>query len=185
MRLFIAIELPEEIKRGLAEVQQRLRDGGARASWTRPEGIHLTLKFLGEVEAGKTSTIMQALETAVPGTGLLRLSVEGVSAFPNRKAPRVIWTGVAGDVERLSVLHGAIEDAMEGWGFERENRTFSPHLTLARVKFPKPRENWQQLIERIGAAKIGSFETDHINLMQSELHREGAVYTALGRIGLT
>jgi 2'-5' RNA ligase len=184
MRLFIAIELPDEIKQGIARVQEELRKAGADAGWTRPEGIHLTLKFLGEVPEAKVQEIMTALTAAAKGIGMLKLEVEGAGAFPHAKSPRVLWTGVRGDTEKLAALQAAIEDGMEQLGFDREARKFSPHLTLARIKFPKHRDNWQQMIEEIKNVMLGSFEAGHVSLMQSELKREGAVYTEVGRVEL-
>ena len=184
MRAFIAIELPEEIKQGLAKVQEQLKSSGANAGWTRPEGIHLTLKFLGEVLDAKAQEILQALEVAARGTGRLALAVEGAGAFPNIKSPRVLWIGVTGDIEKLATLQTSVEDAMDGLGFEREERKFSPHLTLARIKFPKPRDNWPRVIEGIRDVKLGGFEAGHLSLMKSELRREGAVYTEVGRVEL-
>ncbi len=184
MRLFIAVELPEAIKKSIAEVQERLRTAGAHAAWTRPEGIHLTLKFLGEVEEAKAASITDALAGACRGRGQLRLEITGAGAFPSVKAPRVLWLGLAGEIEKLAVLQAAVEDAMEGLGFEREDRKFSPHLTLARVKFLKPRDNWPALIEGIRDVKLGGFTADHVSLMKSELRQDGAVYTEMGRAEL-
>ena len=184
MRLFIAIELPPEIIQGIAKIQEQLRETGATANWTRPEGIHLTLKFLGEVDESRTDEIMHALASAVGANGKLSLTVAGGGAFPNVKNPRVLWLGVTGDIEKLVELQTSVEDAMEKIEFEREERTFSPHLTLARIKFPKPRDNWQLKIEGIRDVKLGGFEADRVSLMKSELKREGAVYTEVGRIEL-
>jgi len=184
MRLFIAIKLPPEITQGITKVQEELRSAGATANWTRPEGIHLTLKFLGEVPEERVSEIMAALTDAAKVSGKLNLEISGAGAFPNVKNPRVLWLGVTGDVEKLVRLQTAVENAMMGLGFEREERKFSPHLTLARVKFPKPRDNWQKQTEGIRDVKLGGFEADHISLMKSELRREGAVYTEVGRIEL-
>lgn len=184
MRTFISIELPDEIKQGIARVQEQLRKAGASAGWTRPEGIHLTLKFLGEVPDAKVQEIMQALDGAVKGSGKLNLKVEGAGTFPNVKNPRVLWVGVTGDIEKLAALQASVEDAMERLDFEHETRKFSPHLTLARIKFPKPRDNWQQIIEGIKDVKLGGFEAGQVRLMKSELKREGAVYTEVGRIEL-
>lgn len=184
MRLFIAIELPDAIKTEIAKVQHQLRTAGASAGWTRPEGIHLTLKFLGEVPQAKVQDIVAAASDAARGAGTLGLTVEGAGAFPNAKSPRVLWVGVAGDLERLAVLQGKVEDAMERLGFGREVRKFSPHLTLARIKFPKPRDDWQKVIESIRDIQLGRFEAGHISVMQSELRREGAVYTEIGKVKL-
>lgn len=184
MRLFIAIELPEGIKQAIAGLQDRLKAGGARANWTRPGGIHLTLKFLGEVEEAKVPAIVRALDDAARGTGPLRIEVTGAGAFPHTRAPRVLWLGVAGDTGKLAALQARIEDAMAGLGFEREARKFSPHLTLARIRFAKPRDNWQQRIDDIRNIALGSFEASSVSLMQSELKREGAVYTEIRRFEL-
>jgi 2'-5' RNA ligase len=184
MRTFIAIELPEEIKERIAAVQHQLRAAGPGANWTRPEGIHLTLKFLGEVEEEKAPGIIEALQGACRGTEPLRLKIAGAGAFPNVKVPRVLWLGVQGDIERLATLQAAVEDAMERQGFERENRKFSPHLTLARIKFPKPRDNWAAVIEKIKDVDLGGFEAERVSLMKSELKRDGAIYTEIGKMEL-
>ena len=184
MRTFIAIELPGDLKQAIARVQDQLRGSGASANWTRPEGIHLTLKFLGEVPDVRALEIIAAMEGASQGIGRLSIAVEGAGAFPNAKVPRVLWLGVKGDIEKLAKLQVAVEDAMERLGFEREDRKFSPHLTLARIRFPRPRDNWPNVIEGIRDVKLGSFEAGHLSLMKSELRREGAVYTEVGRVEL-
>jgi 2'-5' RNA ligase len=185
MRLFIAIELPEDIKKGLAQVQDDLRKNGASATWTRPEGIHLTLKFLGEVVEARVPEIMQALTDAVRGAERFRVEVSGAGAFPSERNPRVLWVGVAGDFEKLATLQAAVEGAMEKLGFEPEERKFSPHLTLARIKFLRPRDNWQNAIEGIKNVSLGGFEADRVSLMKSELKPSGAVYTEIGKVMLT
>src|SRR5512147_88377 len=184
MRTFIAIELPDTIKESVSRVQERLRTAGAQAAWTRPEGIHLTLKFLGEVEEAKAASITDALAGTCRGRGPLRLEIAGAGAFPNVKAPRVLWLGLSGDGEKLAALQAAVEDAMANLGFEREDRKFSPHLTLARVKFLKPRDNWLAMIEGVRDVKLGGFEADHVSLMKSELRREGAVYAEIAKVEL-
>ena len=184
MRLFIAIELPEEIKGKIAGVQGQLKASGAGANWTRPGGVHLTLKFLGEVPEAKVREILAAMAGAAQGTGKLSLKIGGAGAFPNAKAPRVLWIGVGGDVGKLSALQAAVEDAMGRQGFEREARKFSPHLTLARIRFPKPLDNWAPVLGSIRDVDLGEFEADRLSLMKSELRRDGAVYTEVGRVEL-
>jgi 2'-5' RNA ligase len=184
VRAFIAIELPEVIKQGLAKAQQQLKGSGAGAAWTRSEGIHLTLKFLGEVPDAKVPEIKSALTMAVRGKGRLRIEVAGAGAFPNVKNPRVLWIGVSGDMDALAALQSSVEDAMAGLGFDRETRKFSPHLTLARIKYPRPGDNWQKAVEGIKDVKIGEFEADSVNLMKSELKPSGAVYTEIERVEL-
>ncbi len=184
MRLFIAIELPEAIKQGIAKIQDGLKQSGGDANWTRPGGIHLTLKFLGEAPEEKVPAILQTLRDAATNRGPIRIDVAGAGAFPNLKTPRVLWVGVAGEMDKLSSLQTAVEDGMERLAFSREERKFSTHLTLARIKFPRPRDNWQQKIGEIQNVKLGGFVADHVSLMKSELRRDGAVYTEVGRMEL-
>jgi 2'-5' RNA ligase len=184
MRLFIAIELPDEIKREITEVQQQFRASGANAAWTRPEGVHLTLKFLGEVPEQKVPEIRTALTEAVAGTGSFRLEIKGAGAFPNAKAPRVVWIGVAGEREKLATLQTAVEQALQGLGFEPEDRKFSPHLTVARVRFLRKKDDWQTWIGAMADRNLGGFEAGRVSLMKSELHPAGAVYTEIASVRL-
>ncbi|MDD1751116.1 MAG: RNA 2',3'-cyclic phosphodiesterase [Methanothrix sp.] len=185
MRLFIAIEIPGEIKQEMADVQRRLRDIGVDAGWTRPEGIHLTLKFLGETPESKVPDILDALTRALGGTGGFRLEVERVGTFPNAKNARVVWVGVSGDIERLMNLQTAVEDAMAGLGLERDDRPFTPHLTLGRIKYLRSKEKWLNILEEIKNIKLAGFDVKAVALMKSELKRTGAVYTEIGRVELS
>lgn len=184
MRAFIAIEVPDAIKREMATIQEQFRSSGVSAGWTRPEGIHLTLKFLGEVPEARAPEIANAIAAAAGGTGTLGLTVEGAGAFPNEKNPRVLWLGVTGDLEKLARLQALVEDATAKLGFGAEDRKFRPHLTLARIRFPRPRDNWQQRIAGITGVRLGNFEAGHVSLIKSELRPSGAVYTEVGRIEL-
>ncbi len=184
MRAFIAIEIPDEIKREMAKVQDRLKGSGVEASWTRPEGIHLTLKFLGEVEETRVPEIMDALTRAADSMNRFRLDVAGAGAFPGPKSARVAWIGVSGDLEKLSALQAAVEEAMVGLGMERDDRKFTPHLTLARIKYIRSRDAWLDALSAIKDIRLPEFEVDAVSLMKSELKRTGAVYTEIGRVEL-
>jgi 2'-5' RNA ligase len=184
MRLFIAIEIPEEIKRQMAEVQARLKGAGVDASWTRPEGIHLTLKFLGEIPEAKGADIMNALNRAVSDTGRLRLEIEGVGTFPNPRNARVVWIGVSGDVEQLRKLQVAVEDGMARIAMKREERPFTPHLTLGRIKSIRSKETWVGALEDVKHVRLPGFDATSVSLMKSELRRTGAVYTEVGKAEL-
>ena len=184
MRGFVAIELPDGVKREIGEVQEQLKRSGARAAWTRPEGIHLTLKFLGEVPESGAVEVLSALRDAAKGTASFTVAVTGAGGFPSERAPRVIWLGVEGATDQLAALQAAVDSAMAGLGFAREDRKFSPHLTLARVKYPRPRDDWQQVIESIRDVRLAEFPVKHISLMKSELRPTGAVYTEVGRAEL-
>jgi 2'-5' RNA ligase len=184
MRTFIAIEIPAEIKKGMAEAQGRLKVSGVEAGWTRPEGIHLTLKFLGDVGEQKIAEVINALSRAVNGMNRFRLEIAGAGAFPNPRNARVAWVGVAGDIEKLSVLQSSVEEAMAGLGMEREDRKFTPHLTLGRIKHIRSRDAWVNALDAIKDIRLSGFDVEAVSLMKSELQRSGAVYTEIGRVGL-
>jgi 2'-5' RNA ligase len=154
------------------------------AGWTRPEGIHLTLKFLGEVEESRTPEIMAALTNAARDTGGFRIEIAGAGAFPNQKNARVVWLGITGDRDKLSALQAAVDETMTGRGMEREDRAFTPHLTLGRIKFIRSRDAWLAALNEIKDIRLTGFEVDHISLMKSELKPSGAVYTEIGRVEL-
>jgi 2'-5' RNA ligase len=184
MRLFIAIEIPDDVKKLMAEAQAKLKGAAVDAGWTRPQGIHLTLKFLGEVPEPRAPELMTALTGAIKGTGDFRLDIAGAGAFPNPKSARVVWIGVSGETDKLAKLQVAVEDAMTGLGFPREDRAFTPHLTLGRIKYIRSRDAWLKALEEIKDIKLPSFDVHSVSLMKSELKRSGAVYTELGRVGL-
>jgi 2'-5' RNA ligase len=184
MRTFIAIEIPEAIKKGMADVQRSLKSSGVDASWSRPEGIHLTLKFLGEIADEKVPSMVSALTTAVSGVGAFRLEIKGVGAFPNPKNARVVWIGVSGDADTLSRLQAAVEDSMSRIGVERDERTFTPHLTLGRIKYLRAKESWLNALDAVKDVKLPGFDVNAVSLMKSELKRTGAVYTELAKVEL-
>ncbi len=185
MRLFIAIEIPEEIKKDIAEIQSNLKYSGVEAGWTRPEGIHLTLKFLGEVAQPKVPEIMTALASLIKNMPAFRLSVAGAGVFPNLKNARVAWIGISGETERLLKLQSSIESAMEEVGFKRENRPFIPHLTLGRIKNVRSRDELLSEFNRIKDIKLPDFSVQAVSLMKSDLRPSGAVYTEIVNVALT
>jgi len=184
VRSFIAIEIPEDVKAGMGEIQSKLRKSGADVGWVRPGGIHLTLKFLGEVEPSKLDDIKAALKEAVAGAGPIGLEVRGAGVFPNAKAPRVVWLGLTGGLDKLLTLQENIEAACERAGFRRDDRPFRPHLTLGRVKSPGGRAALMRAVAELEGAEAGSFTATSVSLMKSELKPNGAVYTELAGINL-
>ena len=135
VRAFVAIELPDRAKDALARVVGELRAaqlGGLRA--VRPEGIHLTLKFLGDVPADRIDAIGAAAERAAGHHTPFALLLSGVGAFPSGRAPRVLWAGIAGDLDSLGALQASVDGCLADLGFARERRAFNPHLTLARLR---------------------------------------------------
>ncbi len=184
IRTFIAVELPPDIKEAMAGVQAELKKSGADVGWARPEGVHLTLKFLGDVENGQVKKLGDALEGALKGEVAFTLRAKGIGAFPTPKAPRVVWLGVEGDVKRLSALAATVENVCAGLKFPRESRPFKAHLTLGRVRSPKGRDALAKALENFMDADLGEFRADAVSLMKSELKPSGAVYTEMRRIVL-
>jgi 2'-5' RNA ligase len=184
MRTFIAIEIPQGTKQQMTEVQRRLKNAGIEAGWPRPEGMHLTLKFLGEVLDSQIADIKSALAAAVHGIGRFWLDIGGAGAFPNPKTARVVWTGVSGNLEKLKILQAAVEDAMAGLGLERENKAFTPHITLGRIKYIRSKESWLRALDEVKDIKLPGFEVTAVSLMKSELKRTGAEYTEIARAEL-
>jgi 2'-5' RNA ligase len=185
MRAFIAIDLPAGLRDGLAAVQGRLKRAGADASWPRPEGIHLTLKFLGELADAQVPVLMQALAPAVAAVTRFPLAVAGVGTFPPAPAPaRVVWLGVAGAVDRLLDLQSATERAAIAAGLAADPRPYTPHLTLGRIKRIRSRDQWRRGLQEVASVRLPEFEVAAVALIASDLRPSGAVYRELGRAPL-
>jgi 2'-5' RNA ligase len=180
LRLFVACELPAEMKAALASLQDALRKKGApRLRWVRPEGIHLTLKFLGAVPQEKVTAICEALTPTVQGIPLLALSLAEVGTFGGRRGARVLWVDMQGDLEPLGRLQQRVEKALEPLGFPPERRPFSPHLTLARVPDRAgsgERQTVWELAKAIEVPPAPAVTIDELSLMRSILGPGGAVY---------
>lgn len=184
MRCFIAIELPELLKKALARIQGELRQSGADIRWVRPESVHLTIKFLGEVREADAERIVRVLEGICNTHSPFRLRVAGVGVFPGIRSPRVIWAGLDNS-EPLSSLRDEIEVGMAGLGFERENRKFSPHLTLGRFRSLKGKDAVLGSADAHKDTEFGIIPVDCIVLMKSELRPGGAVYSRIASFRLS
>ena len=183
-RLFIALDLPLNVCDRLSDVQDRLRqvDVDRVIHWSANDGIHLTLKFLGDVPTEQISTIAESLAAAAHQIAPFDLSAENISAFPGPAAPQVIWAGIGGDVKALVALRSAVESAIAPLGYPTESRLFSPHLTLGRTRPNARRNNIALFGRRLSELDVGlitSWHASAVHLMQSDLHPNGAVYTSL------
>ena len=189
IRTFIAIELSESIKDDLTKLQERLKGEAPRGSvrWVRAEGIHLTLKFLGDVPADQIGEITKALQKSCQGFAPFSLSCGGLGCFPNLKRPRVMWVGIQEETGTLAQLQKAIEENVAPLGYPPEKRKFSPHLTLGRVQRRVSSGDLRRLGELVGASEIGTLghmEVRSVNLIRSDLRPSGAVYTRLAEVEL-
>ncbi len=182
MRAFIAIDLPPEVHAELARWQAAFRKLTSGARWTHHEGIHLTLKFLGEVPDMQVEQVKQALMSLGP-TSPFTVEIKGFGFFPDSRRPRVFWAGVAAPPE-LGQLAQRVEDAMETIGFPREQRSYSPHLTLARFRDPRPEHALREAVEKQATTTLGQFQVTEFFLYESKLRPQGAEYTKVSRCSL-
>lgn len=181
MRVFVAMDVPEEVKGKIREFVAKLeadcRDArGAR--WARVEGMHVTLKFGGEVAAERVEQIKKELE-GVRSAAAVELNFRGVGFFPNAKHPRVFWAGIEA-TPNLAEMAAEIEKRLERLGIPREGRAFRPHLTLARFKSEEGLAKLREAIEKAGAMEFGATRSGEFYLYESKLLRGGAVYSRLG-----
>ena len=188
VRSFIAIELPDEVKSALSRLQSQLKSGGQYpVKWVNPYRIHLTLKFLGNVTVAKITEITGAIASAAQGIPPFRLEVKGLGVFPNPRRVQVIWVGIVGDVDQLTRFQQRLEANLAPLGFAPETRSFTPHLTLARVRdqaSPEERQGLGQLIASTGFEATYEIHVNAITLMKSQLTREGAIYSQISSIKL-
>jgi len=184
MRVFVAFEFPSVIKEAAAAIQRELMKSDAPVAWVRTDGMHLTLKFLGEVPSARLPGIEDALRLASEGTGPMKIAVQDIGVFPNPKTPRVVWLGIRPEGDRLMRLQERIDRALAPLGFPREERGFRPHLTLGRVKSSRGLDGLMKAIAVQHRFSAGESLLDELYLIQSELRREGAVYTKLWSVAL-
>ena len=188
VRSFIAIELPDELKLELSQLVAQLKSGEpSSVKWVDPYGIHLTLKFLGNVAVNMLGDITGAIEKAAQGIAPFRLEVKELGVFPNLRRVQVAWVGVSGEVDKLSQLQQRIESNLAPLGFIPESRSFVPHLTLARLRDQASlaeRQRFGQLITGTRFKAAHSIKVNAISLMKSQLTREGAIYSRISSIGL-
>lgn len=193
LRLFISAHLTPDLLAAIGDVQARLKRqlDGLPLAWTRPEGIHLTLKFLGDTDPRRVDGIVAGLRAAVSSHLLFTVAVAGLGCFPNLRQPNVIWVGVQDPDRALQRLAAAVDAATARLGWEKETRPFSGHLTLARVKREAGHEERRAIGEQVGhfalPDPLGLLPIASLHLMASELNPGGSIYTevAAAPLGVT
>jgi len=188
-RLFVAIELPEDVCEALSALQQRLKrlDTARAVRWSNSDGIHLTLKFLGDVPEKQVDDIKAHLQRAAQTVQPFALTLEGTGVFPDFRAPRIVWAGLQGQLATLHALRDAVEREIAPLGYPTDERPFSPHLTLARPRNEARHTDQAALgaqLEKYKAGTLASFTASEVSLMESTLRPEGAIYTARARYTL-
>lgn len=180
MRVFIAADISDELRERIGKIQsefkRRLKNQNG-IKWVRPQLIHLTLKFLGEVDEGRTDEICQTLEMVCEDTEAFELEFAKLGCFG--RPPKVIWLGLEQQVVRLQKLAGDLENAFEMLGFEKEGRDFSPHLTLARVNYAGSGKELARTIESFGKVDAPKVKVDAVCVYKSQLTSDGPIYTLL------
>ena len=189
VRSFIAIPVPDE---GIQALQAVIHDFdaeiGRHMRWVRPEGIHLTLKFMGNIPAGMVDRVLADLPTVTAKFSPFKVGISGFGAFPNLRQPRVLWGGLDGDLAILASMQLAVDDAVGNLGLPKEQRDFSPHLTLGRVRREVTDGQLRKIGEVVSAAKLAappSWTASAVNLMRTELDPAGSRHYLVGtaRIG--
>jgi 2'-5' RNA ligase len=187
MRVFIAIELPEEIKNALQRLQLRLRQTGADVKWVAQQNIHLTLKFLGEIDDEKANSLSQAIEDIAKRHSVFTLHIAKLGAFPKRESPRVIWVGIGQGDEQVKKIALALEEKIALLGIPKEERPFSSHITIGRTRSMFNRQNLIQELKKLEdsfALDVKEFLVDKLTLFKSTLTPRGPLYTILKEASL-
>lgn len=188
MRLFVAIDPGPAVVERVVSTIAEVRALSPNSKWIRPEGAHITLAFLGEVDEARLPELAEAIESAAKSYPPIDLRISGCGSFGKGRRPRVLWAGVAGEEAALRALAAAqkeLERALEPIGYRPEERAFSPHLTLARARDPKGDEGLFECAEAIRTVDFGAARIEALTLYRSETAKEGAIYTKLaeGRLG--
>ncbi|MCC7447021.1 MAG: RNA 2',3'-cyclic phosphodiesterase [Anaerolineae bacterium] len=184
LRLFIAIELPAEVREALTGLQRRFQTGDRDSvvRWTALDSIHLTLKFIGETPADNRPAIESALQAAVTNYAPFSLTLQGAGCFPDLQRPRIVWAGVSGDIEHLHTVRNAIERTVAPLGYPTEDREFSPHLTIGRTRQDASRIALSALgdqVRKVERSALVTWRVEGISLMRSQLKPSGPIYTQL------
>jgi 2'-5' RNA ligase len=185
IRAFLAIDPPEDILQAMSRLQEKLkREISGRISWTKPQGQHLTLKFFGDISTADVNNICTAVQKRVTSEPSLNLKIEKLGVFPDARRPRVIWCGITGDVEKLSIFQKQLDSDFAGIGFPGEDRPFRAHLTLGRIKDSHGLTGINEALIKYSAFAAGEFNCTEMILFQSRLSPQGAIYTKLAEFAL-
>ena len=184
MRSFIAIELPDHIGQCLTDLVSKLREPGDGVKWVRPENIHLTLRFLGEIEPTQANVLGEYLTKECAAIPPFRLKIRGVGAFPNLRRASVLWVGLESFGDELATVQSISEMAAQSIGLPTETRPFTPHLTLGRIRGSQPQAGTVDRLRDASDFEGDDFLVQTVALFRSELTPKGPVYTRLKECSL-
>jgi 2'-5' RNA ligase len=185
IRTFVAVLLDEDLRKKIAEAQEQVKRLAPDVKWVAPENFHVTLKFLGNVREDRIGEIAAAIDETAQGFSPFEMTVSGLGAFPNPARARVIWTGIETGGEQLRDLAEAVDVSLARLGFERETRLFASHITIGRVKTSRFLGALADGIREVDASNLGAQRVTSVFLMESQLLREGPMYSPLNVSELT
>jgi len=182
IRTFIAVELARGVKERLVELQEELGRTAGNVKWVAPENMHLTLLFLGDVEELEVVSICRVVQERSGRHVPFTFDAEGIGAFPNSRRPKILWVGITDGVKPLRALHADLEEGLLELGcYRREERAYTPHLTLGRIRHDESGEAWGPVLLKHADWHGGSSPVDEVVVMSSEQRRDGPEYSVMGR----
>lgn len=184
LRTFIAVDLGKTIRDRIITLQETLARTGTEIKWVEPENLHVTLLFLGEVDPRQVINVCRMVQDCASKQPAFPLSVETVGCFPNERRPRVVWVGVGEGAQELCALHDALEGPLQELGYRREERRYTPHITMGRVKSDRPTDDLAASLAKRAGWKGGAVTVEEILVMSSQLTPQGPQYMVLSRAKL-
>jgi 2'-5' RNA ligase len=185
LRTFLAVDMGKPIRDRCVALQETLQRGGAEVKWVEPDNLHVTLLFLGEVEDRDVAALCRVVAEVCGRHQPFRASVETVGSFPNRRRPRVVWVGVGAGQQELVALHDDLERPLMDLGcYRREERRYTPHITLGRIRGERPATALATTLDRQANWQGGVTEVREVHVLSSELTPHGPIYTLLSRAPL-
>jgi 2'-5' RNA ligase len=184
IRTFIGVDLGKAIRDRAVALQETLARTGTEVKWVEPENLHVTLLFLGEVDDREVPKVCRLVAEETIQHPAFDMTVETVGCFPNARRPRILWVGVTEGAQQMQALHDGLEPPLEELGYRREERRYTPHVTLGRVKSDRPTNQLSIALTKHAAWKGGEIPVREILIMSSELKSTGPLYHVLSRAPL-
>ena len=177
LRTFVAVPITDPVLDFLRQIQKQLQSSGMNIRWVAVKNIHLTLKFLGEVETSQVNAVIEQMDNAAKSFSPFWLSAKGVGVFPNFRNARIIWVGLTGDRQRLEAMRATLESKLASAGFRADSRRFHAHLTIGRTRQRIESQTMQTSLKPLTEVTSESFRVNQLNLYKSDLKPTGAEYT--------
>jgi 2'-5' RNA ligase len=184
MRTFVSIEIPDDIKKKISELIEKAKLHLTPVKWVENKNLHVTLKFVGQVEDEKIMSITDCVKESIKGTKPFTLSFAGMGLFPNAEHPSVLWVGISKGSDKAKDLAEKIECRITKEGYRGEEKDFTAHLTIGRIKEKIDIDSLSKFVQKNGNVDLGSIKVDHVSVMKSTLRPAGPVYDEIEKITL-